>query len=100
MRISIKGLALAAGLLWGGAILCLGIFHLAIPSYGAAFLGAISSIYPGFHGARSLADAFLGGIYAFVDGAAGGLIFAALYNLCCGLASSRDCGARALELLA
>lgn len=81
MKISIKGLALAAGLLWGGAILCLGLMHLAIPSYGAAFLAGISSIYPGFHGARNISDAVLGGIYAFVDGGVGGLIFGWLYNL-------------------
>ncbi|MGB7022406.1 MAG: hypothetical protein WBD73_01275 [Candidatus Acidiferrales bacterium] len=92
MRISIKGLALAAGLVWGGGILCLGIFHLAIPSYGAAFLDAISSIYPGFHGARSIADAFIGGIYAFVDGAGGGLIFASLYNLVAGQHAHESAG--------
>jgi hypothetical protein len=67
MRLSIKGLGLAGGLLWGGGILCLGLIHLANAGYGAAFLAGISSIYPGFHGARSLGDAVLGGIYAFID---------------------------------
>jgi hypothetical protein len=84
MRLSIKGLAVAGGLLWGGGILCLGLIHLASPGYGAAFLAGISSIYPGFHGARSFGDAVLGGIYAFVDGSVGGLIFAWIHNVFAG----------------
>jgi hypothetical protein len=80
MQLSIRSLAIVAGLIWGGAILCLGLIHLAIPSYGASFLEGIGSIYPGFHGARSFGDAVLGGAYALIDGAAGGLIFGWLYN--------------------
>jgi len=81
MRLSVKALTIVCALLWGGAILCVGLIHVAIPSYGASFLDAISSIYPGFHGARSFADALVGTGYALLDGAAGGFIFAWLYNL-------------------
>jgi hypothetical protein len=87
MRLSIKGLAVTSGLLWGGGILCVGLAHLASPSYGTSFLEGISSIYPGFQGARSLGDALIRTGYALIDGALGGLIFAWLYNLVAGQAS-------------
>jgi hypothetical protein len=81
MRLSAKGMAFGLGLIWGGGVLFLGLIHLASPAYGASFLTGVSSIYPGFHGARSFADAILGGLYALVDGGVGGLLFAWLYNL-------------------
>ncbi|HEV2306341.1 MAG TPA: hypothetical protein VGR93_12525 [Candidatus Acidoferrales bacterium] len=58
MRLSIKGLALAGGLLWDGGILCLGLIHLANAGYGAAFLAGISSVYPGFMVLAALATRF------------------------------------------
>jgi hypothetical protein len=87
MKLSVRGLAISSGLMWGGAVLCLGIIHLATRSYGSSFLEGISSIYPGFHGARSLGDAFVGGAYALIDGALGGLFFAWLYNQAAGKTS-------------
>jgi hypothetical protein len=84
MRLSVKSLTIAAGLLWGGCILFLGLLNLAFPQYGAAFLQMLSSIYPGFHFSRSLGDVLVGAGYGLVDGGVGGLIFAALYNLCLG----------------
>jgi len=87
MRLSVKGLTFACALIWGGGILCLGLLHLAIPSYCTSFLEGISSVYPGFHGARSLGDALVGAAYALVDGAVGGLVFGWLYNLFAGRAS-------------
>lgn len=94
MRLSVRGLSITSGLLWGGAILCLGLIHLASPSYGSSFLAGVSSIYPGFHGARSVGDAFVGGGYALVDGGLGGLIFGWLYNL---FAAERP-GSRAISM--
>jgi hypothetical protein len=80
MRISAKALALASGLIWGGGVAVAALVHLAVPSYGSAFLAFVSSIYPGFHGARSLGDALVGIGYGLVDGFIGGFIFAWLYN--------------------
>src|SRR5690348_18346072 len=79
-RLSMRGMALAFGLLWGAIIFGVSLIHLANPSYGAAFLSCVSSVYPGFHAARSFSDAVLGGVYAFLDGAVDGVIFAWLYN--------------------
>jgi hypothetical protein len=80
MQLSMRGMIIVSGLLWGGAILCVGLIHLASPAYGSSFLEGISSIYPGFHGARSFGDALVGAGYALIDGGLGGLLFAWLYN--------------------
>ena len=80
MRLSVKGLALAAGVLWAACILLVGIVNLASPSYGVAFLQCASSIYPGFHNTRHLLDVLIGTIYGLVDGGIGGAVLALLYN--------------------
>jgi hypothetical protein len=74
-------MALASALLWGGGVAFTALVHLAVPSYGTAFLAFVGSIYPGFHGASSFGDALLGIVYGLADGFCGGLIFAWLYNL-------------------
>ena len=80
MRLSMKAMSVVSALLWGACILVVCLLHIAVPAYGTGFLDGISSIYPGFHGAKSLADALLGTGYAVVDGALGGLALAWLYN--------------------
>jgi hypothetical protein len=84
MQLSIRALAVASGLLWGGAILLVGLINLAGVHYGTAFLQMISSIYPGFHASRSLGDVLTGTVYGLVDGALGGLFLAWLYNIVVG----------------
>lgn len=84
MRVSIKGISIAAGVLWGGAILFVGLINLARPSYGLSFLQMVSSVYPGFHASRNLADVLTGTGYALIDGAIAGLLFGWLYNLSAG----------------
>ena len=81
MRLSLKGMTIAAGLLWGGAILFLGLINLVRPTYGVNFLQAISSVYPWFHASGSLVDVVIGTIDALIDGAIAGLLFGWLYNL-------------------
>lgn len=80
MQLSIKSLSIVAGLLWGGAILAVGLANMADPPYGSAFLQGIGSIYPGFHASRTFADVLVGTGYALVDGALGGFFFGWLYN--------------------
>ena len=81
MRLSLKGMTIAAGLLWGGAILFLGLINLVRPTYGASFLQAISSVYPWFHASRTFVDVVIGALDALVDGAVAGFLFGWLYNL-------------------
>lgn len=81
MKISPKALAMAFALIWGGAIACTSLVHLAFPLYATSFLEVVSSIYPGFHGARSVSDGLVGTLYALLDGGFAGLVIAWLYNL-------------------
>ena len=81
MKLSVQALALACALIWGGGIALTALAHLAVPSYGSAFLAFVSSIYPGFDGGHSFADALKGIGYGLVDGGVGGAILAWLYNL-------------------
>jgi len=80
MRLSLRAMAIAAGLLWGGAILCVGVINLAVPSYGLNFIQLTSSVYPWFHASRSVANVAIGTVDGLIDGAIAGLIFALLYN--------------------
>jgi hypothetical protein len=73
-------MSLVSALFWGASTLLICLLPRAMPQYGAGFLDGFSSIYPGFHGARSLADALLGTGYAIVDGGVGGFLLAWLYN--------------------
>jgi predicted DNA repair protein MutK len=81
MRLSLKGMTIAAGLLWGGAILFVGLINLVRPTYGVHFLQGISSVYPWFHASRSFVDVVIGTIDGLIDGAIAGLLFGWLYNL-------------------
>ena len=48
--------------------------------YGQQFLQTMSSVYPGYHATRSIAEVVIGTIYGTVDGLIGGAVFAWLYN--------------------
>lgn len=80
MKLSIKALATASALLWGGCLFVVSIGHLVAPSYGSTFLDAMSSVYLGFHASRTVVGVCVATVYGLVDGAVGGLIFGWLYN--------------------
>jgi hypothetical protein len=81
MRLSIRGAAVAGGLLWGAALLFVGLINLASPAYGSNFLQVMGSVYPFFHVSRTFGDVVVGGVDGLIDGAIAGLLFAWLYNL-------------------
>lgn len=81
MRLSIKALALAFAILWGLAMLAMGLANLIWANYGQQFLQTMSSIYFGYHATRSIAGVVVGTVYGTVDGLVGGAVFAWLYNL-------------------
>jgi hypothetical protein len=56
------------------------MLNLVWPSYGREFLQLVASIYPGYHATPSFGQVIVGTLYALVDGAVGGAIFAWLYN--------------------
>jgi len=80
MKLSIRAMTLTFGLIWGGGILVLALINLAAPNYGKAVLELCSSIYPGYHVNQTPASVAVGTLYAFLDGAIGGWVFAWLYN--------------------
>lgn len=80
MRLDIRALALAGGVIWGGAVLLIGTAHLIWPAYGTAALELAASIYPGYD-VGGLGSVVVGTLYALLDGAIGGAILAWLYNL-------------------
>ena len=85
MKLSIRAFAITAAIVWGAAVLLVGVANLIWPTYGAAFLELVASIYPGYQASRSIGSVTVGTLYAVFDGAVGGLIFAWLYNrvACC-----------------
>lgn len=81
MRLSAKALAIAMAALWGGCMFFVGLVHVVAPAYGAEFLRAVSSIYPGYNAAPTLASLIIGTVWGILDGAVGGYLFGWLYNL-------------------
>jgi len=79
MKFNIKALALASAILWGVAMLLMSLANLIWGSYGQ-FLQIMSSVYPGYHATRSIAQVIVGTLYGVGDGLVGGAVFAWLYN--------------------
>ena len=77
-------LTITSALVWGSAILVVGLANLVWSPYGGAFLELIASIYPGYQAAGSIGNVMVGTIYAMLDGGVGGLVFAMLYNFFAG----------------
>lgn len=77
MQLSIKGLALALGLAWGGSVALLGLAA-SLGWWGRALVEVLGSVYVGFD--PSPLGSAIGGLWAFVDGALGGIVIAWLYN--------------------
>jgi hypothetical protein len=80
MKLSLKAIAIAGALVWGGAILLVGLINLSLPGYGLNFLQMTSSVYPWFHASHTISSVVIGTIDGLVDGAVAALIFAAIYN--------------------
>jgi len=80
MRLNVTALALAAGLIWGAAVLMVATANLVWPTYGRAFLDLAASVYPGYQPATGAGSVVTGTLYGLVDGAIAGALFAWLYN--------------------
>lgn len=80
MKFNIGALALATGLFSAAAILAVGVSNLIWPGYGSAFLQLAASLYPGYTGKATFGQVVIGSLYALVDGAIAGVVFAWLYN--------------------
>ena len=80
MRVSLKAITLSSSILWGAALLLVGLIHMAVPAYGGEFLRMMSSVYPGADTTPTLGSVLLGTAYGIVDGAFAGCIFGLLYR--------------------
>jgi hypothetical protein len=80
MKLNVKAMAAASGLLWGGAVLTVGVMNYIRPSYGTKFLRTVASVYPGYQARATPGQIAVGGAYAAVDGAIAGALWAWLYN--------------------
>lgn len=78
MKLSVKAFALACGIMWGLGLFALTLLAVYANGYGADFL-KICEMYPWYE--ISLAGAFIGLVWGFIDGLIGGAVFAWLYNL-------------------
>lgn len=81
MKLSIRGLALAGGIVWGLACLLCAIANALWPPYAQDFLTMVASFYPGYDAQPVPAQIVLVGAYAFVDGLIAGALIAWLHNL-------------------
>jgi len=85
MKLNVKSVALAGGILWGAAVFIATLWLLILGSSGKT-IALLGAFYFGYQ--LSIGGAFIGLIWGFIDGAIGGLIFAYLYNLFLPKASS------------
>ncbi|MBU1992828.1 MAG: bacteriophage holin [Patescibacteria group bacterium] len=80
MKLSLKGLALSFGIIWGVCLFLMTLLAVYFNGYGSEFLMAMpESVYPWY--TISLKGSFIGLVMGFVDGAVCGLVFGWLYNL-------------------
>ncbi len=83
MKLSIKGMALAMGMVWALSMLVTGLA--AMHGMGGMFVEVMSSMYKGYD--ASIKGALIGTGWGFVDGLIGGALLAFFYNKCSGCCS-------------
>jgi hypothetical protein len=89
MKLSVKGLTIATALAWALGMLVVGILNLISPGFAEESLKIMASVYPGFKASGTFMDVIVGVLYALVDGAICGFVFALLYNAFAGKAPKR-----------
>jgi hypothetical protein len=75
-KLNSKALGLSLGVIWGAAAFLLGVT--AMYGYGVEFVEFVGNLYVGYE--ATWAGAFIGLVYAFLDGFIGGLLVGWLYN--------------------
>lgn len=80
MRLSLKAAVIAAAILWGGAILLVGLINLVDSNYGVSFLQITNSVYPWLHTTHRVGSLLARTLEGALDGAIAAIIFAWLYN--------------------
>ena len=76
-KLSVKGLALAGGVLWSFYTLLIGLAAWLF-NWGTGLVSVMASLYIGF--SPTLAGSLIGAAWAFIDGVIGGAVIAWVYN--------------------
>ena len=76
MKLNVKALGLACGIVWSACCFCLGI--MAMFNWGNALVDVLGSMYIGYK--ATVLGSIIGGIWGFFDAGIGGLVIAWLYN--------------------
>jgi hypothetical protein len=79
MKLSLKGLAAAAAITWGGCFFLVALANLMWPPYGESWLQLGQSIYPGYT-PGGFGSVIVVTLYALLDGAVVGAVFGWIYN--------------------
>lgn len=80
MKLDSRAVTAAAAVVWGGCFFLVALANLIWPSYGAAWLELGRSLYPGYGGPGGFGSVIVVTLYALLDGAIFGAVFAWLYN--------------------
>lgn len=81
MKLNVKAVAIALGLVWGIlAMFLTGLLNLIWSGYGRGFLDVMASVYPGYSATGGFGNLIVGTIYGLADGAIAGAVYAWLYN--------------------
>jgi hypothetical protein len=80
MKLSIKALAIAVALLEAISFLFVALLNLLLRPYGGAYLGILTSLYPGYDPVSGPLSMITGVFYALIAGAAAGALLAWMYN--------------------
>ena len=81
MRLSVRSMALAGGVMWG--VMCMfvvGLGNMMWSGFGQGLLDSAASFYPGYQATPSFGQVIIGTLYGLLDGAICGALFAWLYN--------------------
>lgn len=77
-KLSAKACGLALGIIWGAALLIMGLAAMIFPGYAAGFVRSAGSLYIGYN--STIIGSLVGALWGFIDAGIFGLLFAWLYN--------------------
>jgi hypothetical protein len=81
VKLSLKAIIIAAALLKAVSFLFVSLMNLILPPYGGGFLALMTSLYPGYDPTTGPISILVGTLYAFIAGAAAGVVFGCIYNI-------------------
>jgi hypothetical protein len=80
VKLSVKGLLVAAALVKAIFFLFVSLLNLIFPPYGGQYLAVMTFLYPGYDPLTGPISVIVGTLYALLSGAIAGALLAWLYN--------------------